>query len=377
MRAAFAGSRHNALRRNLRKGLLALAAILLVLAWQADLFKAKTAPGETGEQGPRAEEGAVVKLTEKNIPRLRHLTGRLVARAPIDILARVPGEVRELTVEAGERVEAGELLVRLDGERLNAARDKAAAALAVAEAEMEGAARLKRRITTAAEARALPETEAINAQRTFESAEKRVEQARAALREAEVQLGDTRLRSPITGVVVDTFKEPGNWVPPGEPLLSLFDPRLLEIEVGVPEALASRLEPGLPITCFIESLDTPVTATVRTLVPRAEPASRTVLAKLAFEPPEGAFPGMYARVELKGRSQTILHIPREAVRRIRQLDFVSFVDSSGRVSPRWVRLGQTRGESVSVLAGLTPGDRILRRYGALEGSAKGPPPDHE
>lgn len=315
------------------KAMLALVAIILVIAWQADVFKAKQGPGTVADERPKANSEAVISVTERELPETHHLTGHLGARSQVGIRARTSGELRELLVQAGDRVEAGEQLVVLNSDRLRARRDEAAAALAVAKAEKEGAARLSRRIGAAAEAQALAETEAIDARRALKSATRRVEQARAALRAAEVRLNDARLRSPIDGIVIDTFKDPGDWLAPGQPILSLFDPGQLEIEVGVPGALAPRLKPGRRIPCYIEALGTEVTATVRTLVPQAEPASRTVLVKLAFNPPEGALPGMYVRADLEGKSRTVVMIPQSAVREVRQLDFVSAVDADGRITP--------------------------------------------
>ncbi len=361
--------KHGTFRRNLVRSLLALAAIALVLAWQADVFKSKTAPGETEDLRTAVDSESVIRVESVEVSQTRHLMGSLVARSPVVLLARVAGEVREVAVEAGDRVVVGDLLVRLDDERLQARRDEAAAAVEVALAEEEGLARLLRRIEAAAEASAVPETEAIDARRAWESAARRVAQTRAALRAAEDQLGDTRLRSSLEGVVVDTFKNPGDWVPPGEPLLRLYDPGRMEIEVGIPDGLADSVEPGLSVRCFIEPLDASVTATVRTVVPWADPGSRTVLAKLALDPPAGAVPGMFVKVDLNGESETILRVPRSAVRRVRQLDFVQAVDSDGRAVPRWVRLGSRSGDFVTVLSGLSEGERILRDYEAPKNSA--------
>lgn len=357
------------------KAMLALVAIILVIAWQADVFKAKQGPGSVADERPKANPEAVISATERELPEIHHLAGHLVARAPVSILARTAGELQELFVQAGDRVKAGELLVVLNSDRLRARRDEAAAALAVAEAEKEGAARLSRRIEAAAEAQALAETEAIDARRALKSSTRRVEQASAALRAAEVGLDDARLRSPIDGIVIDSFKDPGNWLAPGQPILSLFDPGQLEIEVGVPGALAHRLEPGRLIPCYIEALGTEVTAKVRTLVPQADPASRTVLVKLALDPPEGALPGMFVRADLEGKSRTVVMIPQTAVREVRQLDFVSAVDADGRITPHWVRLGAAHDDSVSILAGLRPGDRVLRHYGAPDGPEMTPDND--
>lgn len=347
---------------HLVKSLLALAVIAIVIAWQADAFKAKTAPGTSEAEGPKAKPDAVITVTSAEVAGIHRLSGQLVARHPVNLLARSSGELRELYVEAGSQVESGELLAVLDGDKLRASRDEAAAALAVVEAERDGAARLSRRIEAAAEARALAETDAIDARRTLEGAKNRVEQARAALRAAELRVDDARLRSPMEGIVIDTYKNPGEWLAPGQVLLRLYDPRQKEIELAVPSALAKQLQPGFPLSCWIEALDTEIRAQVRTVVPMADPASRSVLVKLSLEPPQGALPGMYVSVHLEGEARTLAIVPLSAVKQVRQLNFVSFVNPDGRVTPRWVRLGRSLGDSVSILAGLRPGDRILRRY---------------
>lgn len=359
-------------RRNARVP-AALLTVVVVLAWQADLFSSKVSAGEVDDTRPRADPGEIEEVRWDSVPRRRILVGAVAPRAGIELSARISGQMLELRVEEGSRVAKGGTVATLDRSVPAAARDEAAAALAMAEAEQLGASRLFERVRQAVEARAMPEIERVKAERARDSSARAVERARAALDAAEARLAFTRIESPADGVVLETLKDPGDQVLAGQPVLLMYDPGQLEIEVGIPEKLAASLETGDRATCRIEALGLETEATVRVLVPGADPASHTVMAKLQVELPAGAAPGMYVRVALDGEPEKTLLIPASAVERVRQLDFVRVVDRDDRVHRRMVRLGRRIDDEVVVLGGLRPSERIVRRPSPAKGAAESPP----
>ncbi len=365
----------------LRKSFRAVAAllvVLIVLAWQADLFSRKLTAGEVDDNRSTADPNRVVKARWDSVPRRRLLVGAVAPRARIELSARISGQIREMLVEEGSRVARGDPVAVLDQSVPKAARDEAAAALAMAEAEPLGANRLLEHIRQAVEARAMPQTELVDAERSRDAASRAVERARAALQAAEARLGFARIESPADGVVLETLKDSGDQVLPGRPVLVMYDPQQLEAVVSVPESLASHFEQGAEATCWIEALGLETEATVRVLVPGADPASRTVLAKLEADLPKRAVPGMYAQVAVDAEPDNAVLVPRSAVERVRQLDFVRVVGEDNRVSRRIVRLGRSLGEDVIVLAGLRASERVIRQASpdeeAVTPSASSPAP---
>ena len=337
---------------------LAVLVILLVLAWQADLFTPKTAPGEVALEQAEAEGIEFVGVEETMIPVERILTGSIVPRIRIETAPQIGGTVVEVPVEADDRVRGGDLLIRLDRAAPLARRDEAEAGLREAEAARRGAARLLERVTRAVEGDALPETSRIEAEQAAETAAKAVDRAEAALRSAQVRLGYTEIRSTREAVIIDTLLEAGDQAIPGRPAVLSYDPGQLELAAHVPASLFPRFPPGAEVTCRIPARDLTLTGTVRTRVPATDPATRTVEVRIALDSSDSLLPGLYGTVVLGGEPRRALTIPAEAVERIRQLDSVRVADDEDRLARRFVRTGQRSDGRIEILAGLRPGERV-------------------
>ena len=367
-------------QRKSSHALIAFLTVVVVLAWQADVFSSKLAAGEVDETRPETGAEETVEVQRQAVPRRRLLVGAVAPQAEVELAARISGRIVELPVEEGSRISKGELVAALEQSVPQAARDEAAAGVAMAEAELRGADQLLNHIRQAVEARTMPQTELVGAERTRDAAARAVERSRAALEAASARLNFTRIESPSDGIVFKTLKDAGDQVMPGQPVLVMYDPRLLEIAVHVPEKLADHFAQGARASCRIEALGVELDARVRVLIPGADPASRTMLAKLEVELPPEAVPGMYGRISFVIDSEKLLLVPGSAVGRVRQLDFVRVVGPADRISRRIVRLGRSVGDEFVVLAGLRPGERIIRRISAdaeAVQSANSPAPPRE
>lgn len=352
----------SAFRRGLRY-LAALALVGLTLAWQADVFTVKIRSGESEDSRPSYENSDLAVVREVESSSRRQLVGAVVPRTRIELSARISGQIESVEVDSGDFVSAGDTVVVLDREIPRARRDEASAALEVARAELVGAERLLERVREAAEARAIPETERIDAERVRNAAAQAVKQAEAALSGAENQLGFTRIQSPVTGVVARRLKDPGDQVLPGSPVLILYQPDRLEVAVNVPASLSTVFKPGAEISCRIPALGKEFQAMVRTRVPSADTATRSVIAKLEGTLPDDAIPGLYveADIAVTGRMEKVLVIPASSVEMVRQIPFVHVIGEDGKSFRRVIRRGEQRGKDVVVLAGLEAGDRVLRQ----------------
>ena len=343
----------------------ALLLVILVLAWQANLFTPRIRAGETDPRTIAAGDRQTRIVEAWTGPRERRLVGAVVARARIELAPERSGRIERIAVAVGDRVEVGDVLAVLDDRLARAAVDRAEAALARARAEARGAERLLASIRAAAEARSIPRTEQIDAERARDAAARAVEEAQAGRAEAAAGLGFTRLESPVAGVVMDTLADPGDLASPGRPVLLLYRPDRMEVAVDVPASLAGGLAPGSELELRLSGADAPLTGTIRTLVRAADPATRSVLAKVAAPLPATAVPGLYVEARLSvpaaATDEASVSVPERAVERVRQLAFVHVVDDEGRVRRRLVRLGTRIGDRVLVHAGLRPGERILAR----------------
>ncbi|MFP4157523.1 MAG: efflux RND transporter periplasmic adaptor subunit [Opitutales bacterium] len=355
-----------------RVGLAGLV-VLLVLAWQADLFTPKTQPGEVAREPDDTSGMDFAEVEEIRLPRERKFTGSVVPRFEIESAPQIGGTVEAVLVKAGDRVREGDLLMRLDRAAPLARRDEAEAALREAEAARRGARRLLERITQAVEAETLPETSRIEAQQAAETAARAVERAEAALQGAQVQLDYTELRSTRDAVILDALLEAGDQARPGRPAVLAYDPAQMELVAHVPASMVGHFPEDAVVACRIPAADLSLDGTVRTRVPRADPRSRTVEVKIALDSPASLLPGMYGTVAVEGEPRRALMVPESAIERIRQLDTVWVLHDETRLDRRFVRTGQSSGSQIEILAGLRTGDRVALRSEETTGS--GTPPD--
>ena len=190
-----------------------------------------------------------------------------------------------------------------------------------------------------------------------EAEERRAEQAVA---EATFMLSYTKIVAPKSGRVVDRLAEPGDMASPGQPLLTLYDPKTLRLEVPVMESLALKLSSGDKIKVRIDALNREFEGTVAQRVPQAEAASRSFLVKVALPEPDKLFEGMFGRLLIPAGQRRHLCLPTSAIRTIGQLQFVDLVRPDDTLERRFIRTGR-RGfpGKIEVLSGVEAGEVVL------------------
>lgn len=281
------------------------------------------------------------------------------------IAAQVPGAVIELAVKVGDRVAAGQLLLRIDARTADqnvvasdAQVQAARAALALASQEYNRQQQLfqKQYISQAALERAESEFKASQAQANAQLA-----QAGAA----RTQTGLHLVRAPFAGVVADLPVSLGDMAMPGRPLLTLYDPAALRVSVAVPQTVAARLAAGqLP---KVELPGLPAVTPLRLQqLPTADAATHTVTLRLDLPANlAGVSPGMFARLWLPAAGAAasgaaeVLSVPRTAIVRRAEMTGLYVLDTQGRPLLRQVRLGRVDGDRVEVLSGLMAGEAVV------------------
>lgn len=183
------------------------------------------------------------------------LSGTIRARFETPVSFQVDGRILERGVDAGERVESGQVLFRLDPRDYAQAVSVASADLAVARAELETALAETRRNRDLLEREFISEQVYERVQLAEKSARERVEAARARLEQARNRLGYTELAATRDGTLIEVTGEPGQVVAAGQPVGVVAQNGEAEVEVFLPERL------GVPPSGRVVSGD----ATVATL----------------------------------------------------------------------------------------------------------------
>lgn len=226
--------------------------------------------------------------------------GRLVARRTSVLGFERSGRLAAVAVDDGDRIEAGQVLARLDVRALEARRRELAAQVEETEARLALAG------LTAERRQRLHADEALSAQARDEAVHERralaarLEAGRAALQHVDVELDLSVLRAPYPGLVVERHADEGAVVSPGEPMLEVREEGVLEAHVGVSPEAASDLAPGAEREIRIAGRSVP--AVVRSRVDHVEPDTRTVRVVLELQeaPPE-ARPGALVRLPVSDR----------------------------------------------------------------------------
>lgn len=274
-------------------------------------------------------------------PALIEVTGSVRPSQRAQLAAKVMGSVAELPVTLGQRVAAGDLLVRLSAAEIAARVTQARAQLNVARRD------LARERDLLAQGASTPDM--------VSGLEDRHALLEAMVREAETMLGYTEIRAPFAGVIARRHVHAGDLAAPGQPLLELEGTDNFEIEAGVPDSLAPRLAVG---DSLLVEAPHEFHATLAELGPSSDARVRTVTIKLSVPATAAVRSGQFVRVHVPSGSARTLLVPAAAVTTVGQMERV-FVVENGRAVLRLVKTGARHGGRIEVLSGLEAGETIV------------------
>lgn len=186
--------------------------------------------------------------------------------------------------------------------------------------------------------------------------------ALSQLRGIDAKLRDSRTLSPFEGVIVQKMVEAGDTVQPGQPLLKFADLTDLQLAIEVPSRLLGGVREGMVVPAMLDFNNQFVDVRVAQIYPMGNTQRHTITVKFDLPVGVSAWPGTYAEVMLPDsgtRTETLIEIPKSAVVQRGSLPIV-YVIKGDRRELRLVRLGASYAEgSVTVLAGLNPGEQVL------------------
>lgn len=353
--------------RNTVIGLAFTAAVVFLLLLLAGVFHRKIGDAAHAAEvahGRPVGEAPLVAVERIEVPVIESAVGSIRPVYQTAIASKLQvAKVVAVNVRAGQEVNEGDLLIQLDDEDLHARLQQAEAAVAAAQAGRDRAQLDFDRIQRLYEQGNASKVEYDRAETDLRTAVAELDRAAQAQREAETVLSYATIRSPLSGRVVDKTCDVGDTVHAGQTLLTLYD--RMQLVANVRESLAQTLHVGQTLPVEIPALDKTCDGTVSEIVPEAAAASRSFQVKVTGPCPPGMFIGMYGRLMLPLGTEQVTVVPRDAVRRIGQLDMVDVAlpvaeqpTGERRLFRRAVQLGRTFGDNVEVLAGLAPGEQV-------------------
>lgn len=318
----------------------------------------------------------VVTLAPQAVTVSRELPGRTRASVVAEVRPQVSGIVQQVLFAEGGSVKAGQPLYQLDDATYRADVERARAALARANAELEAASKRAARSTELVKEGLVGAQDHDNVIAALHQAQADVDVARAALDAARVVLGHARITSPIAGQVGRSSVTRGALVTANQTealaTVQQLDPLFVDLAQSSSELLefrraieAGRLESAqsLPVTLLLEDGSAyPQPGQLAFSEVTADPATgRYILRVVVPNPDRLLLPGMYVRARVGGgvRRDALL-VPQQAVQRDpRGGTFVLLVGADDKVETRPVTVSRTIGDAWLVEDGLAAGERVI------------------
>jgi membrane fusion protein (multidrug efflux system) len=287
-----------------------------------------------------------------------HATSTISSDADAPVLARVPGQVVQLLVEEGDAVEKGQVLARLDGEKLRLE-------MLAAEANLEQAQRELARYTDLA-GRGLVSAS------MFDGLRYDVDAFEATYKLKKLNYGYSQIRAPIAGVVASRNIKPGQTISINTVAYRITDTRELVAYLQIPQAELAKISAGHEATLRVDSMpETDFSASIVRISPTIDVRNGTFRATLHVDNRRGDLaPGMFARFEIfYEKHESALVVPAGAIVE-EDGETTVYVVADGKVSRRSVEAGIAADGRIEILSGLADDDEIvvLGHAGLRDGS---------
>lgn len=352
-------------RRSILAAAMALASLTSVPVWAiADAAGVKSVAAQASAAG--AQEVSLDAVVEA----VRQAT----------LSAQVPGAIVSLNVKAGDRVRAGQELLRIDASAAQQNVAGSSAQLEAAQANLRVASKELDRQKQLFQKQYISQGALERAQAQFEAAQAQVNAQQAQTRAAQTQTGFFSVRAPFNGVVSDVPVTLGDMAMPGRPLVTLHDPSALRVSAAVPQSMIEGVRQQLKVVRYEIAGHSSVAAASVQLLPAVDPVTHTAQLRVALPAGvEGLVPGMFARVWVPGSSANAaaqnggkyeaqagrVFLPLTAIVRRAEMSGVYVMDARGQPRLRQVRLGRTTGQTVEVLTGVSAGEQVVSEPASL------------
>lgn len=335
-----------------RLPILAGLVMTLTLGGGAFLLHQSDRPVQQAKAAPTpARAGVAVETAaaaqDKVVEDIRAF-GTLVANESVVVSTEIPGRVAKIGFREAERVDAGSVLIELDGEILRAELAKARSDLALATANYERARTLAQQGTGTLRAR--------------DEAEAAFQAARSNLVLAEARLSKTVVTAPFAGVVGFRAVSIGAYVSPGDRIveLAMIDP--LKVDFRVSEVYLPHLRLGLRVQVTVDARPgDAIEGEIVAVDPIVDVNGRAVRLRARVPNPDGRLsPGMFARIRIvvEERPQAVL-VPEAALFRDSNGDLFVYRLEGGKAMRKQVAIGRRLPGRVEVQSGLEGGDVVV------------------
>jgi membrane fusion protein (multidrug efflux system) len=344
----------------------------LTLAALAACGKSEAPQPQAAAAPPPPVAVHVVTVAPRSVPIRLTVPGQVEGSKEVEVRARVSGILEKQLYQEGEPVKAGAPLFALDRVPFETALAQAKAQLAQATAQAEQTRREESRLRPLVSERAVSRKEFDDAASARQLAEASVQQASAAVKQAEINLSYTNVTAPVAGISGRAAHSVGALITTDAngSLLTTIDQltpiwvRFSLAESDLARVPGGRIVRGTPIDVSVVLAD----GTPYPLKGRLNFAASAIDTKLGTQqlraefdnPKEQLLPGQFVKVMLgAGQRENVFLVPQAAVVQTEKAYLVFVVNAEGKAQERTVQVGDWVGSDWTITSGLNAGDRVI------------------
>jgi membrane fusion protein (multidrug efflux system) len=302
------------------------------------------------------ETVTTVKAQQEEWPASDTAIGTVEAVHGVTVAADLPGLVSRIEFDSGKRVRKGDVLVRLDTRQEQAQLQSAQAQRELSSVSFERIRGLREK--------------GITSQAEFDKAAAEHKQAVAQTGETQASIGRKTIRAPFSGVLGLRQVNLGQYLKPGDPIVSLQSLDPVYVNFSVPQQQVPNLRPGAEVHVTAQGIEGgPVTGKITAVNSIVDEATRNIQVQATLANPDGKLrPGMFVEAEVVvGASTPVVALPSSAISYAPYGNSIFIVGpmkgKDGKeyngVRQQFVKLGPARGDQVAVLTGVKPGEEVV------------------
>lgn len=304
-------------------------------------------------------QATTITVEKATLPIVATSPGNVIAQQQAMISSRLMGFLREINVQEGQHVVAGQKLFAVDPTDIQGQMAMARAGLSQAEAALVDANNDYERFGTLYKEEAIPKMQWDKIRLQHQMTQQQVSMARAGFDTAAAQMKYATVTAPFAGIITQKMANAGAMAAPGQPVLMLENTDRLQVQTSVARDIFAQLKVGTVVAIRADGQSADIVGKVANLVPSADPVTHSHLVKIDLPQGHSLRSGSFVQVAFALGERDGIRVPASAILTRAGIAGVFVVDAQGVAKYRMVRTGASSGGKIEILAGLNPGERVV------------------
>jgi|SRR5690606_22293246 membrane fusion protein (multidrug efflux system) len=326
--------------------IIVLGLMFLIALPKLNFDKEDTLAASATEQVQSGIPVEVIKTAPLEMNNTINVTGSILANESVELTSELTGKISRIYFKEGDKVQKGDVLVRIDDEELRAQLEKL---------------KHTKRLYEEVESRMaqLLERDAIS-QEEYDIALTESRTSAADIKVLEAQIAKATIRAPFTGIIGLRYVSEGSYISPSVRIANLYSIEPAKVEFSVPGRYSQVVSAGDQIRFLTEGDSEVFTGEVYAIEPQIDPVTRTLLVRaLSPNKDRKLIPGQFVRISLTlENKQNAIMVPTMAI--VPEADeHLVYVVKDGKAVSQKVNIGFRGAQDVEVVSGLSAGDSVI------------------